>query len=606
MRRIFLLVMIATLGFFSAVSYATYSRPSGNTYFNIQSISHKGLDSKKLDGEFNGLVDYINNNISGGGIASSQWIQETANITYASATQFTVSGNVTSNYPQYRRIRANLNGTYVYSEVVSSAYNGGSNSTVVTILDSVLASSLTNIAYGTVSPLSANGSITLKMLTLDGSGKVPTAAQADNADKIDGFHAYTTAGQSGVPATRSDGKLYVNVPDGTTLNNPTSVGQVQNGSLMYGIDTAYYGSSTDGNDSYKASVTNPTPYYDGMVVNLTTATANTGACTFRFSNNTSYHAKPIKTSLVQDPLNNVITAGSTHALTYTTYTTAFGNTSTCWQLRTDNDKYNYLVSVSPAPVSYTAGLVVNFKANSTQIGPTVLNLNGLGTKVIKDQNGSDLGSSTAIKKGQTVKIIYDGVNFIVDAAGPHTWIRSSPGTYSFWIPASVSTIFFTGCAGGGGGGGGISPTTGGGGGGGAGGCALNYSLPVTPGQVYTVTVGGGGASGSGGFDGGAGGNTTFGTVTLGGGGGGAKGTPAGGGVGGTAGSGLWLSGSQAGFNGGGQNSVGGAGGSCIFGLGGAAGAANVLGGTGAGSGSGGGGGFGGSGNGAAGFVRLDW
>lgn len=122
----------------------------------------------------------------------------------------------------------------------------------------------------------------------------------------------------------------------------------------------------------------------------------------------------------------------------------------------------------------------------------------------------------------------------------------TPGTYSFTIPAGVTTIRVTGSGGGGGGGGGGgtstcaggAPETGepGSGGGGAGAVNVPRSVTVTPGTTYTITVGAGGAggapgntacdSGGPGNTGSVGGNTSFGTLLVlngGGGGGGGHG-----------------------------------------------------------------------------------
>lgn len=74
-------------------------------------------------------------------------------------------------------------------------------------------------------------------------------------------------------------------------------------------------------------------------------------------------------------------------------------------------------------------------------------------------------------------------------------VYDSSGSYT--VPAGVSNIKVT--AWGGGGGGGSRSTNGGGGGGGAG--AYSYAeIPVTQGQVVTITIGNGGAAGAAGGD----------------------------------------------------------------------------------------------------------
>ena len=87
-------------------------------------------------------------------------------------------------------------------------------------------------------------------------------------------------------------------------------------------------------------------------------------------------------------------------------------------------------------------------------------------------------------------------------------IINTSGTYT--VPAGVTSITVMTWGGGGGGGGGNSGCTqqGVGSGGGGGGFAQS-TLAVTPGEVYTVTIGAGGAAGANNANGGAGGTTIF-------------------------------------------------------------------------------------------------
>ncbi|EJM09730.1 hypothetical protein PMI21_05462 [Pseudomonas sp. GM18] len=100
---------------------------------------------------------------------------------------------------------------------------------------------------------------------------------------------------------------------------------------------------------------------------------------------------------------------------------------------------------------------------------------------------------------------------------------------SFTVPAGVTQIYVSGCAGGGGGGGtfNIGATgniSAGGGGGGAGQSIIRQAYAVTPGQVIAITIGSGGTGAAIAGSGGAGGATLVGAlVTLTGGGGGAAG-----------------------------------------------------------------------------------
>ncbi|QOE32747.1 tail fiber protein [Achromobacter phage Mano] len=208
---------------------------------------------------------------------------------------------------------------------------------------------------------------------------------------------------------------------------------------------------------------------------------------------------------------------------------------------------------------------------------------------------------------------------------------------SFTVPAGVTKITVSACAGGGGGGGGAaSQITGSyvggvGGGGGAGQSIVSTQYTVTPGQVIAITIGGGGAGGAAGTVGGAtaangtaGGNTVIGTlVTLIGGAGGGGGSSSnqlalggGGGAGypnGSAGANVAADSLVGCQTGAGASSPFGGGGGCVRASTDPAGAGLSAYGYGAGGGGGGGnvspgvsrpGGVGG--NGAPGIVVIEW
>ena len=94
------------------------------------------------------------------------------------------------------------------------------------------------------------------------------------------------------------------------------------------------------------------------------------------------------------------------------------------------------------------------------------------------------------------------------ATGITTIVQASPGTYTFTVPAGITSLSVQ-CWAGGGGGSGASPPPPGGGGGGGGGYAANSSYAVSPGQVITYVVGAGGAGGTPGFIGFDGENSVF-------------------------------------------------------------------------------------------------
>ena len=87
---------------------------------------------------------------------------------------------------------------------------------------------------------------------------------------------------------------------------------------------------------------------------------------------------------------------------------------------------------------------------------------------------------------------------------------------TFTVPANITTIYLTGCAGGGGGAGGHSADPGGGGGGGEGGESISMMpVTVTPGSILTITIGAGGVGGIAGAAGNIGANTTIAGLPIG-------------------------------------------------------------------------------------------
>lgn len=70
-----------------------------------------------------------------------------------------------------------------------------------------------------------------------------------------------------------------------------------------------------------------------------------------------------------------------------------------------------ITAVAPVLMSaYATGQVFHFLATGTNTGAVTININGIGAKAIKTQDGSDLASGD-ITSGLAVQIIYDGTNF---------------------------------------------------------------------------------------------------------------------------------------------------------------------------------------------------
>ncbi len=72
----------------------------------------------------------------------------------------------------------------------------------------------------------------------------------------------------------------------------------------------------------------------------------------------------------------------------------------------------YVITLSPVPTSYTAGMVVHFKANTINTGAATLNVNSLGAKTIKKGLSTTLADGD-IAAGMFCTVIYDGTDFIL-------------------------------------------------------------------------------------------------------------------------------------------------------------------------------------------------
>lgn len=198
------LLLIALL-VFSSEALATYARPNGTTYFQTRSAAKLGLPSDKLDKEFNDLTTYVNNMSLV--TNASEWSLHATAPTYVSSTSFYVTGDTTATFAQYRKIKANLTGSYVYTSVSSSSYDGGTSRTTVTVADEVLTNQLSEIYYGIINSTAATNSVPSNIA----AGTATTATTATNANNLYDGSAYraasATPGANTIPVSDSAGKI---------------------------------------------------------------------------------------------------------------------------------------------------------------------------------------------------------------------------------------------------------------------------------------------------------------------------------------------------------------------------------------------------------------
>lgn len=154
------------------------------------------------------------------------------------------------------------------------------------------------------------------------------------------------------------------------------------------------------------------------------------------------------------------------------------------------------LSLSPTPASLAqlTRVPILFQANASNTGAATLTVNGLAATAMKTPLGTDLPAGYLIA-GAFYQVIYTGSVFMVTGTSPSgfTSQQSFTSTATWTAPAGIFRAKVRVWGGGGGGGGGNS--TGAGGGASGGGYAEGVT-PVTPGGIYTVTVGTGGSGGS--------------------------------------------------------------------------------------------------------------
>jgi hypothetical protein len=82
---------------------------------------------------------------------------------------------------------------------------------------------------------------------------------------------------------------------------------------------------------------------------------------------------------------------------------------------TGND--TYVVTLSPVPTSYAAGMVVRMKPDTANTGAATINVNSLGAKDIL-KNGAAVLADGDIPANSVVTLVYDGTQFILQGVLP--------------------------------------------------------------------------------------------------------------------------------------------------------------------------------------------
>lgn len=132
--------------------------------------------------------------------------------------------------------------------------------------------------------------------------------------------------------------------------------------------------------------------------------------------------------------NSDVVAGTDAAKAVTSQGVAKAVQSGGYNYAVDSGAVNAaIVTLTPAPAAYTAGLVVEVKIGTTNTGATTINVNGLGAKAIQS-NGAALVAGQLVA-GQVYSLVYDGTNFQLQTTSAPTIVAfsfSGTGGYIQW------------------------------------------------------------------------------------------------------------------------------------------------------------------------------
>ena len=232
----FLWLVMLTLFLTATAANGEYTRPKGATRFRTLSGQKAPIPSAELDAEFNNLSTYVNGITLDANI--SEWNDPSVLPTYISANSFTLPGNHVSSFSIGRRVKIQSNGEWVYSDVATVAYSSGPNTTTVTITDSILTSPLSFAYSGILSPLSANGSISPKLIQTN--GKIVSDIQGNVTGNVTGTLTGNVTGNADTATLATNVVNRISTPvrnsilyAATTVNGVASFMGYSGSSLLY-------------------------------------------------------------------------------------------------------------------------------------------------------------------------------------------------------------------------------------------------------------------------------------------------------------------------------------------------------------------------------------
>lgn len=99
-------------------------------------------------------------------INPSEYFVPTTQPSYSDATHIVVSGDQRNTYLDTRRLQIKHANGYWYTEIVSTAYDGVSDTTTITLLDAMADNTMSEVGYGIFRPVASGGAVTTTLMGL--------------------------------------------------------------------------------------------------------------------------------------------------------------------------------------------------------------------------------------------------------------------------------------------------------------------------------------------------------------------------------------------------------------------------------------------------------
>ena len=216
----------------------------------------------------------------------------------------------------------------------------------------------------------------------------------------------------------ADGEWYLCDADTATSVNNVLLGIAQgtgsNGAAISG------GVLLNGVDSTNTGLTQGDQYFAGNTAGALSTSAGTTEVFIGYGTPDGYlyfcpRIEQVLTENEQDAIggNNGTPSSSNKFITQTGLQLSAENYAV-----DDEASDTYVVTLSPIPAAYVAGMVVRFFAKTANTGACTINVNGLGAADIKKYGDAGIQTldNSDIQASQVVTLVYDGTQFILQGA----------------------------------------------------------------------------------------------------------------------------------------------------------------------------------------------